>query len=337
MTHFVLQRLASLVLVVLAMSLLMFVIAHALPGDPARVAAGGADATVEMIAHARRDLGLDRPVLSQYGIYLGKVLRGDLGRSIVTQRRIWDDLVERMPATAELALTAVAFSCAVGIPLGVLAATRRDHVADHLSRAISLLGISMPVFWSGLVGILVFYVILGWLPVGGRLSYELTPPDSVTGFYTIDSLVVGDVRRFCNALWHLALPALILSSTSVALITRMTRSCVLDVLREDYVRTARAKGVAERYVLAKHALSNASVPIVTAVGLQMGTLMGGAVLTETIFTWPGVGTYAVTAVENQDYPAIMGFAMMFSMLYALINVVVDISCFLLHPQMTLKA
>lgn len=333
MIVYISRRVFSLGFVVLGMSLLMFLIAHALPGDPARVAAGGREATADMIEHARKELGLDQPIVVQYGRYLRRLVQGDLGRSIVTQRRVWDDLAERFPATAELTLAAMFVTCVVGVPLGILAALRRGTVFDHLSRAITLIGVSMPVFWLGLVGILLFYVVLGWLPAGARMSYQLTPPVEVTGLYTIDSLLNGDVRRFGSATHHLILPAVILSSLSLAIVVRMTRACMLEVLHAEYVRTARAKGLSEMVVVLKHTLRNAAVPILTAVGLQTGALMGGAVLTETIFTWPGIGTYALAAVEHQDYPAIMGFAVVFSLLYAVINLVVDVVTMLLNPRL----
>jgi len=334
MLLYVARRLAALVFVMLGMSLLMFVVAHALPGDPARVAAGGVEATAEMVRIAREQLGLDRPLAVQYVLYLGRTVQGDLGRSVVTRRRIVDDLIEFFPATLELTAAAVAFAGLLGVPLGILSAVRRGRLSDHMSRLVFLFGISMPVFWLGLVAILVFYAVLGLLPAGGRIDYLLTPPPHVTGFYTADSLLAGDAGRLASALRHLVLPALVLSSVSLAFIARMTRSCLLEVLGEDYVRTARAKGLREALVVYKHALRNAAVPILITVGLQLGTLMGGAVLTETIFTWPGIGTYAVNAVENQDYPALMGFAVTFSFLYALLNVVVDVLAYWLNPRIS---
>jgi peptide/nickel transport system permease protein len=331
---YVVRRLGALVLVMLGMSLLMFVVSHALPGDPARVAAGGVEATAETVRIAREQLGLDRPLAVQYALYLGRLVQGDLGRSVVTRRRIADDLREFFPATLELTGAAVAFAAAAGVPLGILSAVRRGRLSDHLSRLAFLFGISMPVFWLGLVAILLFYVVLGLLPAGGRIDYLLTPPPAVTGFYTIDSLLAGDGERFASSLRHLVLPALVLSSVSLAFIARMTRSCLLEVLAEDYVRTARAKGIREAVIVYKHALRNGAAPILVTIGLQLGTLMGGAVLTETIFAWPGIGTYAVSAVENQDYPALMGFAVTFSFLYALLNVIVDVLTFRLDPRMS---
>jgi ABC-type dipeptide/oligopeptide/nickel transport system permease component len=334
MLRYVARRLAALAFVMLGMSLMMFLVAHALPGDPARVAAGGVEATAEMVRIAREQLGLDRPLAVQYALYLGRTLQGDFGRSVVTRRRIVDDLLEFFPATLELTTAAVVFACLLGVPLGIVSAVRRGRLSDHVSRLVFLFGISMPVFWLGLVAILVFYVVFGLLPAGGRIDYLLTPPFRLTGLYTVDSLLTGDGERFASALRHLVLPALVLSSVSLAFIARMTRSCLLEVLGEDYVRTARAKGLREALVIYKHALRNAAVPILVTVGLQLGTLMGGAVLTETIFTWPGIGTYAVNAVENQDYPALMGFAVTFSFLYALLNVVVDVLTYWLNPRIS---
>jgi peptide/nickel transport system permease protein len=335
MLLFLARRLLALVFVVLGMSAMMFAISHTLPGDPARVAAGGVEATAEMVRIAREELGLDRALPVQYGLYMQRLLQGDLGRSIVTRRRVIDDLREYFPATVELTLAAVLFACAVGIPLGIVSAVRQGKFVDHISRVVSLFGISMPIFWLGLVAILLFYVVLGLLPPGGRIDYTLMPPPRVTGLYTVDSLLAGDLVRFKSSMKHLILPAVVLSSVSLAFIARMTRSCMLEVLGEDYVRTARAKGVAERGIVGKHALRNAAVPVVVTVGLQLGTLMGGAVLTETIFTWPGAGTYAIAAVENQDYPALMGFAVTFSFLYALINLAVDVCMVWLNPRISI--
>ena len=332
MLLYVARRVGALAFVMLGMSVMMFIIAHALPGDPARVAAGGVEATAEMVRLAREQLGLDRPLAVQYGLYLARTLRGDLGRSVVTRRQIVDDLLEFFPATLELTGAAVAFACALGVPLGIVSAVQRGRLSDHLSRLAFLFGISMPVFWLGLVAILVFYVFLGVLPASGRIDYLLTPPPRLTGLYTVDSLAIGDFGRLTSALRHLVLPAVVLSSVSLAFVARMTRSCLLEVFGEDYVRTARAKGVRESIVIYKHALRNAAVPILVTIGLQLGTLMGGAVLTETIFTWPGVGIYAVSAVENQDYPALMGFAVTFSFLYALLNLVVDLLTSWINPR-----
>src|SRR5687768_8735495 len=256
-----------------------------------------------MIAHARERLGLDRPGWVRYLYYMRNALQGDFGRSMVNSRPVIEDIRKFWPASLELALAAIAISAAAGIPLGVLSAVRAGRWLDRLITPGSVFLGSMPIFWLGLMAVLVFYRMLDLLPAGGRLSVSMTPPATVTGLYLIDALLARDVAVFGDALRHLVLPASILSVISLAMITRVTRAAMLDILHEDYLRTARAKGVPESRVVLKHALRNASVPILTVVGLQLGQLIGGVVITETIFSWPGLGLYAVTAVENQDYPA----------------------------------
>jgi peptide/nickel transport system permease protein len=243
-----------------------------------------------------------------------------------------EDLRAYWPASAELALAAIAISAVVGIPLGVLSAVRAGRWLDRLITPGSVFLGSMPIFWLGLMAVLVFYRVLDLLPAGGRLTVGLTPPPVVTGMLLIDSLLAGDAALFVDALRHLILPATILSVLSLAMITRITRAAMLDILHEDYLRTARAKGLSEPRIVLKHALRNASIPVITVVGLQLGQLIGGVVVTETIFSWPGLGLYAVTAVENQDYPAIMAFTLVTTVAYVVINLAVDLLYPLLNPQ-----
>jgi peptide/nickel transport system permease protein len=328
----ILQRLPLLVILLAAISLAVFTLAQQLPGDPAFIAAGGGDATPEMIAHARERLGLDRPGWVRYLYYMRNALQGDFGRSMVNSKPVIEDIRKFWPASLELALAAIAISALVGIPLGVLSAIRAGRWLDRLITPGSVFLGSMPIFWLGLMAVLVFYRLLDLLPAGGRLSVSMTPPAAVTGLYLVDSLLARDLAVFGDALRHLVLPASILSVISLAMITRVTRAAMLDILHEDYLRTARAKGVPESRVVLKHALRNASVPILTVVGLQLGQLIGGVVITETIFSWPGLGLYAVTAVENQDYPALMAFTLVTTVVYVLINLLVDLLYPLLNPQ-----
>ena len=328
----ILGRLPLLAVLLAAISLAVFTLTQYLPGDPAFIAAGGGEATPEMIAHARQRLGLDRPMVIRYVLYMRSVLQGDFGRSMVNNKPVSEDLRKFWPASAELALAAIAISALIGIPLGVLSAIRAGRWLDRLITPGSVFLGAMPIFWLGLMAVLVFYRQLDLLPAGGRLAVGVTPPPTITGLYLADSLLSGHLVVFGDALRHLVLPASILSVISLAMITRITRAAMLDILHEDYLRTARAKGLPEPRVVLKHALRNASVPIVTVVGIQLGQLIGGVVITETIFSWPGLGLYAVTAVDNQDYPAIMAFTLLTTVVYVVINLAVDLLYPLLNPQ-----
>ncbi|OGP90959.1 MAG: peptide ABC transporter permease [Deltaproteobacteria bacterium RBG_16_47_11] len=334
MLNFILKRTGSLAFTVLGMSLLMFLISRTLPGDPARAAAGGIDASVEMVQHTIKEYGLDKPLIIQYFIYMKHLLRGDFGRSLVTRRPIIEDLKIFYPATFELTFYGILFACVVGIPLGILSAIRRGKWIDHLSRVASLFMVAMPLFWLGLMAIFIFYAKLGLFPGGGRLSYDLVTVRTITGILTLDAILLRDFELFKDAVYHLILPMIILSSISLGIIARMTRSCMLEVMGENYIITARAKGLTERGVIMKHALRNAVIPVITVVGLQFGILMGGAVITETVFSWPGVGRYAILSVDNKDFPAIMGFAISFSFLYAIINLIIDILYAFINPKIS---
>jgi ABC-type dipeptide/oligopeptide/nickel transport system permease component len=327
-----LRRLPLLVLLLAAISAAVFALTQYLPGDPAFIAAGGGDATPEMIEHARARLGLDRPMWIRYVLYMRNALAGDFGRSLVNRKPVVEDLRAFWPASVELALAAIAISAVVGIPLGVLSAVRAGRWLDRLITPGSVFLGSMPIFWLGLMAVLVFYRTFDVLPAGGRLTVGVAAPPSVTGLLLADALLARDLRVFVDALRHLILPACILSVISLAMVTRVTRAAMLDILHEDYLRTARAKGLAESRVIVKHGLRNASVPIVTVLGIQLGQLIGGVVVTETIFSWPGLGLYAVTAVENQDYPALMAFTLITTVAYVAINVIVDLLYPLLDPQ-----
>jgi peptide/nickel transport system permease protein len=329
---FIVRRVFFLAYVLVGMTVLMFAVSRMLPGDPAIIYAGEQNVTTAMIERARRELGLDRPLVVQYLIYMGHLVRGDLGRSLVTREPIAEDLKRYYPATIELTLAAIAIACIVGIPLGILSAVYAGRWIDHASRVVSLFMNAMPVFWLGLMAIVVFYAELGWLPASGRVSDAFPEPPRVTGLYTVDFLAAGNLAGFRSALSHMVLPSIVLSALSMGVLARITRAAMLEVLEQQYVVAARAKGLAEWVVIGKHALRNSGVTIVTVLGIQFGNLIGGAVLTESIFSWPGVGRYAVRAIESTDYPAILGFAVTFALLYSLINLAVDFAYYVLNPR-----
>lgn len=331
MLRFLARRLLFFALVVLGAMAVVFVLAQVIPADPAR-AALGPDASREQVAQYRHEIGLDRPLWVQFGRYLERLLRGDLGTSIVTHNRVAADLGEAVPATVELMLASTALSLVLGVVFGVASAVRRGRMLDHVSRILSIVGMSFPVFWLGLVLQLVFYRDLSWFPAGGRLPITAQPPPAVTGLYTVDALLAGDWGLCFHVLRHLVLPAVTLSTVSVATVARITRASLLDVLNQDFVRTARAKGLAERLVVYRHALRNALIPVVTVFGLRVGIMFGGAVLTESIFAWPGVGRYAFYGLRQLDLPVVLAFVIYATVAYALLNMMVDASYSLLDPR-----
>ena len=334
MISFLLRRVAFMVLTVLGAATVTFFLATVVPADPAR-AALGPDATEEQVANYRRVRGLDQPFVVQYGRYLAAVVRGDFGTSIVTRTPVIQDLARFVPATVELLVPSLLIAVVVGFVLGVASAFYRGGWVDQAARFLSLLGLSMPVFWLGLVLQLVFFRALGWLPAGGRLANVMSPPPFVTGFYTIDSVLAGRWDLFVSSLEHLVLPSVSLASLTLGIVARMTRSSLLDVMSSNYVRTARSKGLREGVVLWKHALRNALVPIVTVIGLRLGQMFSGAVLTETVFAWPGVGRYAYTALRQLDFPVVMAFTVWATFVYALVNLLVDLSYTLIDPRVRL--
>jgi peptide/nickel transport system permease protein len=332
---FLIRRLALLLLVLLGLSGLTFALSHLVPTDPAR-AALGFDAAPDMVQQYRREMGLDRPLPVQYALYLRNLLRGDLGVSIMTRRSVVDDLGKFLPPTVELTLVSLLLSVTVGGALGVLAAVRRGGPVDVLATAGPVAQLSVPVFVMGLLLLLVFYRWLGWLPYGGRLGSSMVPPPTITGLYTVDSLLRFDFLTFRDAVAHLILPAVALSNLTLAEMTRITRSAVLDVLGQDYVRTARSKGLAERAVIWRHVMKNAAIPVVTVMGLRVGFLMGGAVITETIFAWPGIGRYAWEGARNVDLNVVMGVTLVLALAYTLINLLVDVLYSVLDPRVRLS-
>lgn len=330
---YVARRLLLLVPMLVGITLFSFLLSHAVPADPVTANLGEqAAADPEVVAAFRQAWGLDRPLHAQYLIYLWNLARGDFGTSISTKQPVALDLRQRFPATVEVAMIAMAISLAVGVPLGILSAVRRDSLLDQITRLLSLVGVSMPVFWLGLVALVVFYARLGWAPAPGRLSAGIIPPTFATGFLLIDSLREWRIDAAVDALQHLALPGVVLSSYTLGVIARITRGSLLETLGEDYVRTARAKGLPNLAVIVRHAARNGLIPVVTVVGLSFGRLLSGAVVTESVFAWPGLGLYAFRSATSLDFPAIMGVGIVIATIYVLVNLVVDIAYGLLDPR-----
>jgi peptide/nickel transport system permease protein len=324
--------LASVATTLLMLLLVTFVISRFLPADPV-LAVVGDHASESTIAAARIRLGLDQPIIVQFWLYLKDVLQGDLGQSIRTGLPISQELMRVFPATLELATVGTIIGVVLGIPLGVLAAVRKDTYIDHLVRFFGLIGYSVPIFWLGLMGLLVFYAKLDWLPGPGRLDFgyeEMVTP--VTGLMTVDTLISGDMELFKNALGHLILPASLLGYFSLAYISRMTRSLMLGQLRQEYILTARVKGVPERRVIWKHAMGNILVPLLTVIALSYGNLLEGSVLTETVFAWRGLGLYITDSIFGQDMPAVLGGTVVVGVIYIFINALTDVAYRVLDPR-----
>jgi ABC-type dipeptide/oligopeptide/nickel transport system permease component len=329
---YVIRRLLAMIPALIGVVICIFLLTRILPGDPARTLAGEqADAaTVEKL---RVDMGLDQPMLGQFFDYLGDLLQGDLGFAWHTGHTVAADLATRLPATAELAIVSILIALVVAIPLGVLSAVYRDRAIDHIGRVISLVGASMPLFWLGLLAIYLFYFTLGWAPAPiGRIETGVNPPTPVTGFYLVDSLLSGDVMAFTSSLKAIIWPALVLSTGSIAMISRMTRSAMLEVLGQDYVRTAVSKGLNPAIVVGKHAFRNASPSVVTVVGLEFGQLLGGAVITETIFSWPGVGSYVTQSIMATDYAPVQAFSLLAAVIFLVVNLLVDLTNAAIDPR-----
>lgn len=325
------KRLWGLLLVVLGVSVITFTVSHLIPGDPARLIAGDR-ATDEIVQHIRVSLGLDQPLVVQYWHYVTGLFQGDLGTSIRTGRPVMEDIRAFFPATLELALVALLIATVLGIPLGVLSAVYRNKPIDQIVRTLSVTGISTPAFWLGLTLILVFYGKLGLLPGGGRIGEGIAAPLGPTGFHIVDSLLARNGEALVSSLRHMALPAFTLGFVHLGVVARQIRSAMLEQLGEDYVRTARANGVSSWGVIMRHALPNALIPSVTMLGLALGDLLYGAVLTETVFAWPGMGAYVVNSIQALDFPAIMGFAVVVSFAYVLVNLLVDLLYMVIDPR-----
>ncbi|MEX2535758.1 MAG: ABC transporter permease [Trueperaceae bacterium] len=347
MTGYVVRRVLGLIPVLIGVTLLIFAITRVIPGDPA-VAMLGQRSSPELRERLRSDLGLDRPLWvnfravresgnvgalfdTQYFGYMGDLLQGDLGRSLYSRIPVAQSLSTRFPATVELTLFAMLFAVLVGVPAGVWAALRRGTAADTAVMTVALSGVSFPVFWLAIMLIYLFAVNLHWLPPSGRISVgiDLQP---ITGFYVLDAIIRGNGTAAWDVVRHLVLPAVALGTIPLAIVVRMTRSSMLDVLGQDYVRTARSKGLVERTVVNKHALRNALLPVITVIGLSFGTLLSGAILTETVFSWPGIGRWIYNAIASRDYPIIQGGVLFVAFIFVLVNLIVDISYGLIDPR-----
>ena len=332
MLLYFIRRVVVFVPTLFGVSLLAFALIRMVPGDPVMLLLGERGASPEIYAEMRANLGLDKPLILQYGNYIKNALRGDLGNSIVSQRPVIQEFKDRFPATLELGAVALLGAILLGIPLGILAALKRNTFFDYAVIGSSLIGYSMPIFWWGLILILVFSVGLGITPVSGRIGVAYDIP-AVTGFLLIDTLLSPDGwAAFRDALMHLILPAVALGTIPLAVISRMTRSSMLEVLSEDYIRTARAKGLSRFTVVCVHALRNALVPILTVVGLMLGTIVTGAILTETIFSWPGIGKWLVASVTSRDYPVIQGGILLIAMAIIVINFMIDLTYAIANPR-----
>jgi dipeptide transport system permease protein len=328
---FLLRRIAIVVPTFIGITLLTFALVRLIPGDPIEMMAGERGIEPERHAQLRAEMGLDDPLLVQYFSYIGDVLSGDLGRSIVTKTPVLDEFLSLFPATVELGMCAMFFAVIIGLPVGILAAVKRGTVIDYSTMAVSLAGYSMPIFWWALLLILTFSVTLGWTPVSGRISV-LFDVDTVTGFMLIDTLLSDEEGAFKSAVSHLILPAIALGTIPMAVVARMTRSSMLEVLSEDYIRTARAKGLSPFRVTNVHALRNALIPVITVIGLAVGILFAGAILTETMFSWPGVGKWLVEAVRRRDYPTLQGGVLLVATVVIAVNVTVDLLYGLINPR-----
>lgn len=331
MIRFVLGKLLVLIPTFIGITIVAFGFVRMLPGDPLLLMAGERGLTPERYAELTAQYGFDRPIWEQYLSYLMGLFRGDFGTSLVTRRPVIEDFANFFPATVELGVCAMIIACLVGLPLGILAAVKRGSWFDQISMSAALVGYSMPIFWWGLLMIIFFSGVLGWTPVSGRISlmyYFPTP----TGFMLIDSLLSGQAGAFQSALAHLVLPSIVLATIPTAVIARQARSAMLEILGEDYVRTARAKGLSPNLVIGRHALRNALIPVVTVIGLQVGALFAGAILTETIFSWPGIGKWIVDSISRRDYPVVQGGLLIIAVVVMVVNLIVDVLYAIINPR-----
>lgn len=331
MWGYIVRRLLLASLAIAGVLVITFFLTHIIPGDPV-AALLGPQAPHDVIENLRRKWGLDRPIHVQFVHYVGRLARGDLGTSLATHRAVLDDLKDFFPATIELATAAILVGVVAGVGVGIISAVTHGRWIDHAVRFLSLIGLSMPVFWLGLIVLLLFYLWAGVLPGGGQLDIFISRPRQVTGLLTVDALIARDFPVLRNALSHLVLPSLVLGSHALVGIARITRASMLEVLGQDYVKTARAKGLIERTVILKHAFRNALLPIITIIGIYYGSLLEGAVLTETVFSWPGLGRYATSAILSQDFAAVMGVTLLIALIFSFANLVVDIAYAWLNPR-----
>lgn len=330
MVKYIIKRLLMLIPVLIGVSLIVFVLLRVAAPDPAPVVLGQ-HASDEAIKEWRDANGLNDNIVKQYADFITGAVQGDFGESYYTKTPVIDEIGSRFPATIEIAVFAIIVASVFGILIGVIAAVKKNSIIDNASMVLSLVGVSIPIFWLGILLIILFTKILGWLPASGRIDVTFTVND-VTGFFLIDTLIAGDFEAFKNAVWHLILPGLTLALYTLAIISRMTRSSMLDTLNQDYIRTARSKGLGEGRVIMRHGLRNALMPIVTVIGLQFGSLLGGAVLTETVFAWPGIGSYTVDCINKSDFPVIQAVVLIIATIFVLMNLIVDIIYAFLDPR-----
>ena len=334
MLSYILRRVLILIPTLLGVSIIVFLMLQAMPGDPAELLLGER-ATDEALFEIREHLGLNEPLYVQYGMFIKRLMKGDLGETIWTRQKVWVEVKQRFPATIELAVVALCIACFFGIILGIVSATRQYSIFDYISMLGALAGVSMPIFWLGLVFMLIFSVNLGWLPLSGRLSIDVDL-EIITNFYVLDAIITKNWTALKDVLWHIIMPAVTLSTIPMAIVARMTRSAMLEVLRQDYIKTARAKGLSQFKVVYKHALRNALIPVVTTIGIQFGVTLGGAILTETIFAWPGVGKWMYDAVMQRDYMVIQGGTLFIATLFVVINLCVDVLYAIINPRISVK-
>lgn len=335
MFQFILKRIAMVIPTFIGITLLTFALIHLIPGDPIEIRMGERGLSPEVHAQMKKQLGLDQPLYIQYVDYLQGITQGDLGNSFKNNEPVMTEFLSLFPATVELATFAILFAVIIGIPVGILAAVKRGSVFDHTVMAVSLTGYSMPIFWWGLLLMLVMSVQLDITPVSGRIGAEFWI-DNVTGFMLIDSWLSGESGAFKSAVSHLILPSVVLGTIPLAVISRMTRSSMLEVLGEDYIRTARAKGLAPLRIIIVHALRNALIPVVTVIGLIIGQLLSGAILTETIFAWPGIGKWVIEAIRARDYPVVQGAVLIIATIIIVVNLFVDLMYGVVNPRIRHK-
>lgn len=335
MIRFLVTKILYLIPTFFGITIVAFGFVRILPGDPVLLMAGERGISPERHAELSHQLGFDQPVWAQYFSFIGHLFQGDLGNSLVTKRPVVHEFLSLFPATLELAVVAMILAVVIGVPVGVLAAVKRGSWFDQLSMTTALVGFSMPIFWWGLLLIILFSGVLHWTPVSGRIGllYFFKP---VTGFMLIDSLLSGQKGAFTSAASHLVLPSIVLATIPLAVIARQTRSAVLEVMGDDYVRTARAKGLSSRRIVMVHVLRNALIPVITTIGLQVGMLMAGAILTETIFSWPGIGKWMIDAISRRDYPVVQSGLLMIAVIVMLVNFVVDLTYGLINPRIRHK-
>jgi len=334
MKWYITKRLLMLIPVLLGTSIIAFSLIHLAPGDPARTMAGE-HASQQVINAIREKYGLDKPLYIQYGIWLNRALHGDMGRSIVSNEYVTREILDRFPNTFELTLFSMILAIIIGTIAGIISASKQYSILDYTFMGIALFGVSMPVFWLGIMLMMIFGVFLRWLPISGRIDI-LIPLQRVTGFYLLDSIITGNFTALISTLRYLILPSIALATIPMATIARVSRSSMLEVLRQDFIRTERAKGLSERAVIYKHAVRNAMIPVITVIGLNFGLLLAGAILTETVFAWPGIGRYVVSAVRMRDYPAVQGCVLFFAFMFVIVNLITDIIYIYIDPRIHYK-